>query len=362
MPPQLIPRRRIVRGSLDERHYHKFMEPPHEPPVTLDRRTPDVRLKRELVREVEIPLPFTSAAGRRSIDMWVIADPARNPTFPGHPVRVRQGQVVHVEVKTHKGVHNIHWHGIEPTPMNDGVGKHSFEIEDSYTYQWSPTEAGSYFYHCHKNTTLHFEMGLFGGLIVDPPQGPGYVRRYDPANGHVARYDRELIWAVSAHDSRWHELSHDAYMVHSVDANDPGSFTRNGILHNWRPDVFMISGAVVRNASTVVTDSRAAGLMTLGETMLIRLLDAAYAELRVRIAAPVEVIAQDGRALGVPPFNQYSRPYTLAANTPIVLTTAMRHDLLLRPTSRGVIPVSIEYRDWRGQKSFITAKTQITVM
>ena len=107
--------------------------------------------------------------------MWVIGNPDGLTTFPSQLIRVRVGQGVQVETKTSIGPHTIHWHGIECTPMNDGVGKHSFEIHGSYTYQFTPRAPGFYFYHCHRNTTLHFEMGLLGGLIVDPARGQGWV-------------------------------------------------------------------------------------------------------------------------------------------------------------------------------------------
>ena len=40
--------------------------------------------------------------------------------------------------------------------------------------------AGSYFYHCHVNTTLHVQFGMFGPMIFDPAptgRGRGVLRR-----------------------------------------------------------------------------------------------------------------------------------------------------------------------------------------
>jgi hypothetical protein len=46
----------------------------------------------------------------------------------------------------------------------------------------------------------------------------------------------------------------------------------------------------------------------------------------------VVVIAQDGRAFGIPPFAQYNEPFLLPAGVPFRLTTAQRIDVLCRPT------------------------------
>ncbi len=91
------------------------------------------------------------------------------PQYPAATIRTPRGAVYHAEL-TGKGPppHTIHWHGIEPTPINDGVGHCSMEI-GGYLYQWQPNFIGSYFFHCHRNTMQHFEFGLFGNLFILPP-------------------------------------------------------------------------------------------------------------------------------------------------------------------------------------------------
>lgn len=56
---------------------------------------------------------------------------------------------------------------------------------------------GTCFYHCHTNTVLHAETGMYGALIADPAEGPGTLLAGGPA------YDTEAFWVVDEIDSRW---------------------------------------------------------------------------------------------------------------------------------------------------------------
>ena len=108
----------------------------------------------------------------------------KGPQFPAPAVRVPRGAIFHCFTAAGgPPPHTIHWHGIEPTPMNDGVGHCSMEL-GSYTYQWQPNFIGTYFYHCHRNTMQHFEFGLYGLMLFDPPDAFfASIATLDPGTG-----------------------------------------------------------------------------------------------------------------------------------------------------------------------------------
>jgi hypothetical protein len=139
-----------------------------------------------------------------------------------------------------------------------------------YTYQWQPNFIGTYFYHCHRNTVQHFEFGLYGMLLIEPPDaydptvpiiagGPnknvgGYPRRIaanlanfpqfpgfvtgnatfgvaglldlgvgDP-HAFTVPYDVEALWVCDDRDSVWSDLASDAKAFYPGGAN-----TQDGI-------------------------------------------------------------------------------------------------------------------------------------
>lgn len=337
--------------------------------------------------------------GANPIDMWSFESRIDNDidvnieTWPGPTIRVREGQLVHSILGTSGGPHTIHHHGIEPTAMNDGVGHLTFEVEDGYTYQWRAAEAGTYFYHCHRNTTLHFEMGMYGMLIIDPDvEGAPFS---DGASGvtllrnQPVAYQAEAIWVADDIDTRWHNyrdlpggeganglplISHVASGIQECDNDGRSGFISindldNPRLHEFRPNVFVVSGQAAPFADDGQNVIPAAGVaVTPGGQVLVRALNASYCTTVWKFPTSLQgtVTAVDGRTLGRSDtgFGSYSEPYSLASiDHEFSLVTAQRWDVLVETggAAAGDHLVEIEFRHWITHELLRRVQVPITV-
>jgi FtsP/CotA-like multicopper oxidase with cupredoxin domain len=203
---------------------------------------------------------------------------------------------------------------MEPGPHDDGVGHMSFEVTGKYTYQIRPMDPGTYFYHCHVNTPLHFEMGMYGGFIVDPASGPGTVY-----GDELSRYDVEAFWAFGGWDVRKHDLNQSA-----------GFLGENVGLNVWEPQYLHINGAfgeAAARSQRVTINART------GQTVCLRLLNAGYSIARVTFGGlEGELIGSDGR-----PF-----PRSFKADE-WMMSGAERYEAMLRPTRPGTYPIDVEF-------------------
>lgn len=317
-------------------------------PATPDLVEPDVAFTLGVHSSARVFMPDGVRVDFMSFHHWVGDDEDDDDTkvFPAPLLRVREGDIVHTTLIPSRGTHTVHHHGIEPTPHNDGVGHTSFEVGNSYTYQWRASSAGSYFYHCHKNTTLHFEMGMYGPLIVDPPEGEGFVRRGD----EVIAYDHEVHWIPDDVDPRWHALDHKAGL------DCPWDTTEH--LLRFEPEYWLLSGVPHPRTRT---DRRIAVTCRIGERILVRLLNAAYGPITVTLPFDAECINVDGHALGYGSEGRYSSPYTIPAGSPLEISTAQRYDLLLEPDQTGVFEVPFNFIHWTKREVYGTAVSTITV-
>ncbi|MEW6488455.1 MAG: multicopper oxidase domain-containing protein [Thermodesulfobacteriota bacterium] len=381
---------------------------------TPDRVAPDRTFERQGLHDFDLPVYPVRTGGTGTfefVEMWPFEDTAAGIlTWPSAPIRCVEGEVCHTRMNNRGGPHTIHHHGIEPTAFNDGVGKLSVEVAGpDYVYQWQANEAGTYFYHCHRNTVLHFEMGMYGMLLVDPPApvgsgltapyalgGPGFVRR----RSELVRYDREAIWVPDDIDPRWRELANRSRQYGIADPaplGDPTGFfyhsdwngNLNGEfnpqtplvndgdpalppgLHFFDPRYFVISGVsapwtvpqapgMPARPPTVPPDGVSVRA-TPGQTVLVRLLNASYTTMRFTFPLDAEVVAVDGHTLGHGDRAQYSQPFTVPAGESFVLTTARRWDILFHNVPAGTHTASMEFRNWTNDALFYTAQAQIIV-
>jgi hypothetical protein len=268
------------------------------------------------------------------VEYWGFEDPLRGNgrrLFPSPIIRVQEGDLVHVLMRAKKGPHTIHHHGIEPTTMNDGVGHVSMEVSGRYIYQWQPRYPGTWFYHCHVNTVLHFQYGLYGALVVDPrPDAEGKVRAFEGGPD----YDVERIWVFDSWDPRWHELEHGAGLC----GDDVG-------LNVFEPRYFFVTG--IPN-TRITTASNVAVRSTAAQQILLRLINAHYGITRIQFDFPVTIVAIDGHPLDKP----WSGFVEVPAGQWIEMATATRFDVIVR---RGIAPrgaARVEYADWVSRRVF----------
>ncbi len=156
-------------------------------PVALTSNTPR-RIR--LVAQMK-PRRFGKVTGFGYVTQEGAAEPARDSIrIPGPMLILKRGEPVHITVVNHlTEVTAVHWHGIELESFPDGVPGWSgspgrimppIAPADSFVAEFVPPRAGTFIYHTHSNEQLQMGGGLYGVLLVVPPDKP-----YDPESDKV---------------------------------------------------------------------------------------------------------------------------------------------------------------------------------
>ena len=118
------------------------------------------------------PTTITLGDGR-PLQVW-----AYNGQVPGPVLRVRLGETVRATFTNHlPQATTIHWHGVRvPNSMDGvpGVTQPPIQPGESFTYEFTPKDAGTFWFHPHLRSSEQIERGLFGVLIVDDVEPPPY--------------------------------------------------------------------------------------------------------------------------------------------------------------------------------------------
>ena len=265
------------------------------------------------------------AATRDSVEFTLNAAPAKtkivggdypdtmawtyNGVVPGPLIRKRQGDRLRVRVHNRLAEPTtVHFHGVRMPNAMDGVPfvtQDPIAPKNSFLYDFTLPDAGTFWYHPHSNSSEQVARGLAGPLVVEE-RNPIAV-------------DRDLVWVL------------DDWLLDKSAAIAGGFGNPHDLSHNGRI------------GNTVTINGRLPGHISVrgGERIRLRLVNVANARffaLRFDGHAP-KIIALDGQP--VPPH--------AADDGTVVLAPAQRADLILDMTQPPGSRFTVSDRYYRRQ-------------
>jgi FtsP/CotA-like multicopper oxidase with cupredoxin domain len=102
----------------------------------------------------------------KTLSVWTF-----NNSVPGPQIRVKQGDTLKVTLNNSLPEPvSIHWHGY-PVPFDmdgiPGMTQNAVQPGKSFTYQFTATTPGTYWYHSHQDSVNQVDRGLYGSFIVE---------------------------------------------------------------------------------------------------------------------------------------------------------------------------------------------------
>lgn len=105
---------------------------------------------------------------------------------PGPTLRLKQGEPVRIIVENKLDQDTtVHWHGIRLPNAMDGVPgltQPPIKPGETFGYEFTPPDAGTFWYHPHANSLQQLGRGMAGALIVEEANPVGF--------------DREILWVI----------------------------------------------------------------------------------------------------------------------------------------------------------------------
>ncbi|MDH5596489.1 MAG: multicopper oxidase family protein [Candidatus Peregrinibacteria bacterium] len=151
-----------------------------------------------------------------------------NGQSPGPVLRVKLGETLKINFKNQLPQDTtVHFHGVRvPNAMDGvpGVNQEPVEPGGSFTYEFTPKDAGTFWFHPHVRTSEQMEKGLYGVLIVEEENPPAYTR--------------DIVWVLddwrlnedgtlNMNFNTGHDLMHDGRWGNAITVNGSASETLN---------------------------------------------------------------------------------------------------------------------------------------
>lgn len=151
------------------------------------------------------------------IELSLFGDPptkvfAYNNQIPGPTLRIKKGDTLKVNFRNELPQDTtIHWHGVRvPNAMDGvpGVTQDPIKPKEEFVYEFTPKDAGTFWFHPHVRTAEQIEKGLYGLLIVE--------------DEYTEKYSKDVVWVLDD----WRLLENNEINENFV--------TRHDLMHDGR--------------------------------------------------------------------------------------------------------------------------------
>jgi len=162
---------------------------------------------------------------------------AFNRQVPGPRIEVTEGDRVRIVVTNRLPESTtVHWHGLVVPNAMDGpaeITQDPIEPGDSYTYEYTVRDPGTFMYHTHDHPDRQQALGLYGALIVKPK---------DEARDRRLGYQHDVVIQLQ----EWLEREGYTYPAMLMEGGLPNFFTINGKAYPDTEPIRMRVGERVR--------------------------------------------------------------------------------------------------------------------
>jgi len=139
------------------------------PGVSVTHLVADPDQAADVVVELTASQGVVQLADGRRVDGFML-----NDTSPGPTIEAVQGQLIEVRVHNQNVAEGmtLHWHGVNVPNGADGVAgvtQDAIPPGGDYVYRFVAEDVGTYWYHSHQVSHAQVLGGLFGALVIRPP-------------------------------------------------------------------------------------------------------------------------------------------------------------------------------------------------
>ncbi|WP_394514432.1 multicopper oxidase family protein [Priestia aryabhattai] len=240
-------------------------------------------------------------------------------SVPGSQIRVKQGDKVKVNLKNELSEPvTIHWHGL-PVPNSQdgipGVTMNAVQPGKTFTYEFTTSTPGTYWYHSHQDSVNQIDKGLYGTLIVEGEDEEKVDKDYTLV----------LDEWISSGESSMEGMDHGS-MTSDKDIKDTDDSTESmdGMNMDMEEDMSMynlytINGKSAKNMETLKVKE--------GDTVKLRLVNAGYISHKIHLHGyDFKIVSTDGQPINDP---------AIIKDQTVTVAPGERYDLVFKANNPG---------------------------